>query len=176
NKVIIIYQAIKDHLFRVAGLRSWDIHGPKYQLDSNKKLVYKGHFDDKNLFPTPIMNQFIKSFLYQKILSSIQEKSLGIDNAIDLFIAVVNQSKMYAEKQFPNLEFHFIYWNNENGDIPLLRELKLLEKNKIIIHCITDIITDLKDNSSKYFIKFDGHPNATANAVISKYIINTILY
>jgi hypothetical protein len=43
----IIYQTIyPEHLYRLAGLRSWDQHGPKYTLGADGQPSYVGHFDD----------------------------------------------------------------------------------------------------------------------------------
>jgi len=172
NKTVIIYQAIKDHIFRAQGLRQWDKHGPAYELDKDGHLIFSGHFDDNYLLPIRVIRQLEKSYTYQKLYSKqnkITQKSL------ELFIEIIKQSKMCAKKILLDIKFHVIFWDNVYCEPSLIKMLEQLEKNGIFIHFITNIITDVNTNKWNYFITDDGHPNSKAYSIISKYIYDEIL-
>ena len=173
KKVIIIYQAIKDHFYRAQGLRSWDKHGPEYQLDKDNQLVYKGSFDVNYFLPIVLINQLEKSYLYNQFFYNKQEYIT--EKTTHLFQSIITHSKNYAKNQFSNISFHVIYWDNEGKDTTITNMFEQLKKEGVQVHFITHIISDIKLNESKYFIQSDGHPNSTANEIISKYINEKIL-
>ena len=86
----VFYQAIyPEHLYRLAGLRSWGEHGPKYILDSHRQPLYVGHFDDdmcQRWICRWIHRQFDKSVLITRTSRWIQA-SFEVDDA--LFVAMV---------------------------------------------------------------------------------------
>ena len=96
------YLAIPEHIARVAGLTSWDRHGPRFTLDANGEAVRAGNFDD----PARIFSQikvprwvelaFDKFFAWQRFFGWARDPSPA---DLQLFVAVVRASARLAKQR-----------------------------------------------------------------------------
>lgn len=169
-----IYQAIVSHVDRSSGLSFWDRHGPRYILQSDGSVKYKGHFDDDEIHDgirNDIKKQMGKSLFYEKYID--KEPVSRAD--IDLFVGIIDKSRHLLEERYPGLEFHMILWGgHETNREPIIR---LLNERDIPLHLIEKILPDYSDHKLMYAIvpNYDNHPNALANELIADYIINHIL-
>jgi hypothetical protein len=170
----VIYQALPDHINRLLGQKKWDSHGPKYLLDTDKKIKNVGHFDDsKSSIRKRLEGQFKKSYLYRRIT----ERTDISPHDIDLFAGMVSVAKNSLKKLYPASEFHVIFWDIGPWIVPEglpKMILQSLESDKISVHRISNIL--LNYNEKTYFInQYDSHPNPIANKIIAEYIAKHII-
>jgi len=171
----IIYQAIPDHVHRLLGLRKWLLGGPQYILSETGEVVHSGTFSKcnpqhGNCLWKNVTNQARKSFLVRRVL-----KIQYSPNDIELFLKVVELSRTLLRKQYPQAEFHVIFWNKE--DNPISNEILKGFKERIFpVHLVHDIIPDRQSNKKGYIISpHDGHPNARAHEYIAQYVVKEII-
>lgn len=172
-----IFPVISDHVPRVAGLSVWDPNGPKFIFNESGEVVREGNFDDHSLIPSnfitiKIQKNLQKSLILAKIL--FKQRAINQDD-IDLMVGVVNKFNNTFKANYPDGEFHVIFWNTNNATNKQ-EIIKGMKDHNIKIHLIDDIIPDYDTNSSRYQIsKYDLHPNALANKKIADYITRNIL-
>ena len=172
-----IFQAISDHVPRVAGLSAWDPNGPKFILNESGDVVRDGHFNDHSLIPSnfitiKIQKNLQKSLILEKIF--FRPRPIYQDD-IDLMVGIVNKFNNTFKANYPDSEFHVIFWNTSNATNKQ-EIIEGMKDHKIKIHLIDDIIPGYKTNSSKYQIsQYDRHPNVLANQKIADYITKNIL-
>ncbi|MBS0289654.1 MAG: hypothetical protein JSS07_06435 [Proteobacteria bacterium] len=174
------YVAIPSHIVRSAGLTSWNIHDPKYDLDEKGEIYYAGHFDEKTIslphWVQQCYSQLNKSYLWQKIQASLLRKIN--DRDIDRYIKIVIKAKTIFEQRYPQAKFNIIYWNIAdipNHEVVMKKLLTEFKKSEIPVYLVDNMITDFKINQAYYLIEKDGHPNPRANACIASYVVNQIL-
>lgn len=169
------YVAISHHVERSAGLTSWNINDPKYELDNKGQIYYAGHFNDK-MSNLPVWlqrchDQLGKSFLWRKIESS-QSRKLN-DHDIERYVQMVLKAKTLFEKRYPDGKFHIVYWDlKETPEREALSNKVLagLQKNQIPLYLVSNIIPNFKTTQDLYLIPNDGHPTPRANELIANYI------
>lgn len=174
------YVAILHHINRSAGLTTWNIHDPKYELNENGQIYLAGHFDD-HLDQQPfwiqrIKGQLNKSFLWNKIQAS-QVRQIN-DHDIKRYIEIVLQSKAIFESRYPDAQFHVIFWDlyqEENTHQMTTKIIKTLQENNVPVHMVSHILPQLHTQQEQYFIVNDGHPNAKANYTLAQYLSNHVL-
>ncbi len=195
----VIYQAIPDHLERVAGLAAYARHAPKYTRRLDGEIVYQGHFDEvspssKEKFSrawAPIgewlkSNGWVKPNLERPLVyTKVMERYRGItSDDIELFIGIVNKAKDEAETRYSGSQFHVILWDKGFPGFAkkefLDQILNGFKERRINVHLISHIIQDSPDTdtfSAKYELHVhDHHPNQNAHRIIAEYVINTILH
>lgn len=171
----IIYQATVDHVYRVAGYRSWLKRGPQYILGETGEVTYTGSFNTCNLSHENCLNKQIhrnlkKSYLFQRIWF---HRISPTD--IDLFLKVVDQSRNLLAKKYPEAEFHVIFWHEPENPVSQ-KILAGLKQRTFGVHLIEDIIPDYHNNKRRlYLIEGDGHPNARAHRKVAQYITSNII-
>ena len=177
-----IYQVPRTHVLRSAGLSKWDKHGPRYILLSDGTVKFDGHFDDESpaatrdesaAFSSRIIIQLNKSFLFRKYIENILPYS---DEAIELFIAIVEAAKNEFTGRFPGSDFHVIFWDYKPNHRDSKRILEELSRRGIEIHLISNILPNFKRQKEQYEISpYDLHPNALAQEIIAQYVVDFIL-
>jgi len=169
----VIYQAIPDHIRRVAGYTEYDQHGPRYVLLDNGELVYTGLFSD---FDSSQLSQsfwgglFAKSYIYKEYF---QRRLLLADKEIDLYLAIVAEIGQRLEKAYPDAEFIIVYWDTENRDYAIELDEKLPTMADKYLR-VTEIIPDIQAVPDEYRVPLDPHPNARANQAIAEALANVI--
>ena len=174
---VAIYQAVQDHVPRVAGTVPWGPHSPRYVL-TNDGVKYAGHFDDGLLSPQRIRRRqeimLKKSFFYRKYFQ--HRRKLTTDKDIQLYLEVVDASRKRAEALYPGLDFHVILWDKYHQDGNFKKIETGLEERGLKLHLISRILPDYHENISHYEIApADPHPNARTHELIAKYIVEHIL-
>jgi hypothetical protein len=161
----VIYQAIFDHINRVAGLTDDD--GPRYVLSEDKKVRFAGDFSDYKL-----NKPFDDSLIYQ----NIRQNWANNRPEVDLFLGIVARSRDIIEARYPSSEFHVLLWDNKASPDKetVLREL---EAQGIPLHHISAIIPDIDEHPAIYRLAFpyDWHPSARAYELIAEYVVNEII-
>ena len=171
----IIYQAIVDHVGRVAGHQRWLDRGPQYILGEAGEVTYSGSFmqckpSHENCLTKRIHRNLKKSFLLQRIWFH----RISADD-IDLFLKVVDRSRQLLAEKYPDAEFHVIFWDQPWNPVShkILEDLK---QRPFGVHLIKDIIPDIHENHGElYSVKYDGHPNATAHRKLAQYVVRNII-
>ncbi|MET0515212.1 MAG: hypothetical protein ABW047_07800 [Nitrospiraceae bacterium] len=191
----IIYQAIPYHLERVAGLITWFPHTPRYRRTDSGRVVADGNLDtvmDESRYSAieqfwrgrgpvgrAVSETLRKSFIYNKLVSPF--RSLSSDD-VQLFLAIVAQSRNAAALHYPESEFHVILWDNMFRQQDFLKFLPQvldgLRDEQIRVHLLSDIIPDYEGRvpNTKYELHLhDGHPNPFTHRLIANYVAKSIL-
>lgn len=161
------YLAIFDHVSRVAGLRSWDVHGPRYALRGDD-VVLNGHFDDGALLPAWIRDEMAKSL----IVESMWERPEGVGpRDVELFVAIVDAARRRFERQYPGAEFHVLQWGDDGGLAG--RAWHELVARGLRVHRCSEALPG--GSSDGYTIsERDQHPNARAHALLARYVARIV--
>lgn len=166
----IFYQAIDDHVRRVAGWVSWDSHGPRFVFDDKGEIIHSGHFDDNNTFRDWSVNLLRKSKAYRQ---SFETRSNLSDKEIELYINIVNAAKRESETLFPQSKFYVIFWDKKK---PLHEKIAAaLQKAGLPVINISDILPTEKNFHEHVLHKYDPHPTANAYRMIADYLVENIL-
>lgn len=176
-----IYQAIPDHINRVAGLSYWDYHGPRYVLEKNKEVSFAGNFDDVTILPKIILKYLNKSLIYRDIIGN--RRFFNRDNDINLYVGIVCAAKKNFEKLYPDGKFHIIFWDNRfrNDEktekvIEWKEVLKSFRDKGLNVHLMSKILPEYQNNRFKYNISpYDSHPSPLAHRLIAEYVLHNIL-
>jgi len=174
GKIYAVYQAIPDHINRVAGLRHWDYLGPRYVLDRNGEVRLTGNFSNNNLFPKIIVKYLNKSLFYRDYIGG--KRFTNSDKDVNLFTSIVYTAKKKFEKLYSDSEFHVIFWDSDFRRDQSLEILKYFKDKGIIVHLISNILPDYQHNRIKYILNtYDIHPNALSYKLLAEYITSNIL-
>jgi hypothetical protein len=164
----VIFQMIPDQVRRVRGWVNYHPHAPRYVL-SEGRARREGNLDDL------WWSRVVKRNLWKsKIFHRIVAPRLAGQADLDLAAAIVRQSAEEVSRQFPDCEFHVLFWNHpdERLAIPLRRKL---EEAGIHLHSVEEEIPELLRPRAKYRIKQDGHPTPETNRLLAEYVCREIL-
>ena len=167
-----IYQFIRDHIRRSAGMRREDSNGPRYILKQNGEVEYNGSFDDEGISLGAIKEQLRKSLVYERIFG---RQRLTRESDIDLLVGIVERSRKILSNSHPAIEFHVVAWGSKNS-----KKTKAvwegLRSKDIKVHFVREILPDYLNNKAMYRISpHDGHPSAAANRIIAEYIAGNVV-
>jgi len=176
-----IYLAVIDHIERIVckyPYFTWDVYGPKYELDTHNDVKFVGHFNSKFISKIKlfIYNQLAKSHL---MLSSFWvRKILGwniIQEDRDLMIKIILKSREIIAQKYNGM-FYVLIWSGDlhkdnNPDYKyIVSELKKYKVNLIETKDIFSQYESPKDIDG-YQMKNDGHPNQLAYERIAEYMV-----
>jgi hypothetical protein len=156
---LAIYEAIPDHLRRVAGRAPWE-DGPKYELCQGDEACYRGafhsayyetcrHWLDKSWTGKFIENHFVK---------------LSQPSDIPLFLAVLKRTRSLLEEN--GTRFVIVLWDqNELAETMM----KTLRANQFDVIALSSIFreSDLKIDT---LTQLDRHPSPATNKAIATYL------
>jgi hypothetical protein len=173
NVRYVVYQVLyPDHIYRLAGLRSWNRHDPKFILENHKQPHFVGHFDDQvcqTAFCIWADEQLQKSAVI-KHFSGIK-RDIN-ENDKDLFFAVVIKTKELIVAKHPMAEFHLIVWDDGKER----KDFEKLRGQDIKIHFIEKVLSGSDVPPSKLRIsESEGHPNALAYRLMARYVAKHII-
>lgn len=166
----VIYQVLyPDHVFRLAGYFDWDLHGPRYVLDDNKRPVRDGNFDD--VAPSNPLEVMLHRASLGKRIFEYFRNARRIDR--DRFVSVVLRTQTLLKERTPDLAFHLIIWDwTEGKDAFYFHQL---EDAGVILHDVKDILPDGDKTNLLYRISpMDKHPNPYCHRLFADYIIKKI--
>jgi hypothetical protein len=174
----VIYQAIWQHGFRAAGLQTYSRRDPRYEVDENGNVTYRGHFDDGLMKVWHVVaTQAIKSEVYRRLMGVPEWQFRRLkDDDLELYAGVVVRARVLVHASFPCATFHVLFWDtNDDESNAILDRLSVLGLN---LHHMSAILPnyDYADGGSTYKIHpLDGHPNALAYELMADYVVETIL-
>ncbi len=172
------YLTIPAHIARVAGLTSWDRHGPRFRLDANGEIVRVGNFDD----PARIFGQIMeprwlhraldKFFAWQRFFGRARDPNPA---DLQLFIAVVRAAARLAKQRYPDSVFNVLLWDGDGNERFAVME-KEWHSDGIRIHHSSEAIPGLSSNLAHYTVNaHDAHPNPLQHERIADYLVRDIL-
>jgi hypothetical protein len=166
--IAVVYQGLMDHIARAAGKRSWDQHGPRYELDDSGKISYRGHFDDPRPPPSLAQRLLNRSYIYRNLIADSAAIS---EQDIDRFIAIIDASSKAVAKLYPNASFDVIMWGSKYQ-----RALDGIRELGIPLHLAEAIQPDYDQHPEKYRIsRHDKHPNERLNKRLADYVVSDIV-
>ena len=177
QSVQFIYLAIPEHIARVAGLTSWDTHGPRFRQDATQRAVRDGNFDDPHRLlgwavPRWLGEAFASFHTWERFLGHAREPG---DRDLALFVAVVRESAKAARERVPGSGFQVLLWDARNDSRIGVLETQL-EAAGIPVYRVTQAIPDLMSHQDRYVIsEHDPHPNPLQHELIAEYVVRTML-
>lgn len=164
----VVYSAIPDHLARLAGLRDWDMWGPRYVLQ-----------DGVPHFVGPFRSELggdVFRFAQRSALFTVVHALLDAGTARAAFAdptlwgAMVQQAAQLAKSR-DNAEFIVVVWDDEAAgprDATPPGEAKLmmaeLDRRHIPYLKVSELVPDLAQYAAEYGFEQDGHPTPALNA------------
>src|SRR5262249_17220055 len=118
-----IYLGMADHISRVAGLKYWGQHGPRFTLDRNGMLNRNGHFDSPSkLFgrwtlPPWIQDALDSSFSWQILIGRARAERA---TDLALFLEVVRESVRLTRERYPESKFYVLLWGGDESSTALI--------------------------------------------------------
>ncbi len=193
--VRIVYQAIIPHIRRAAGLNAWDPNGPRFILSPDNRLMREGYFNDpldaaegsagdamgvassskrQDTRASRVLDYARdKSYIIQQWRDYKRRSAYANPDHISLFLSIVEEAGRFVELQYPDSEFHVIFWDRH--DFPGSRDIAdELETRGLRVHRISRVLP-------KYYTlenqlnRFDRHPSPEAYSAIATYIVENIL-
>jgi len=156
---LAIYEAIPDHLRRVAGRAPWE-DGPKYALCQGEEACYAGPFHSD--YYATYRHWLDRSWTVKFIESHFASFSRPSD--IPLFLAVLKRTRSLLEKN--GTRFVIVLWDQNE----LAKEmLKTLRANGFQVIALSSIVSasDLKKHP---LTQPDRHPSPATNKAIATYL------
>jgi hypothetical protein len=173
-----VYQAILEHVPRAAGRSRIDRHGPQYLLGSDGAVRFVGSYGGGKLgaLSDTLWKQIDKSLLFRNLWELWAMRLSVSEGEIDLFLGIVANSRDIIESRYPGSEFHVILWDSVRGPNSDT-VLKGLADRGINVHTVSDIIPDLEENPSRYYIAppVEWHPAPSAYEQIASYVVSQIV-
>lgn len=172
----VIYIGLVEHALRSAGKISWDQHAPRYVLNQGQ-VYHAGRFDDGIFYTRPFFVKLLeylkKCYIYQRISD---KRRVMTDKDVELFLAIIKQSQIELAKIYPNCKFNIIMWNN-NKYQEYASAMKGFQERNLEVNWINQILPDYDVNPKQYRIHpvHEKHPNALANQIVARYILEKII-
>ena len=159
KQIYAVYLTMSDHPERSFGHRPFH-RGPRYILE-NGAVKYAG------MFTHTLDSLFAHSQIYAQLKPAYYQR-FASERAFDIHAAVVIKSMHELAARYHAHALTVIYPD-------FTRIEPILRANGVRTLSLTDAMPDYISASEKYAIKYDGHPNALANARIAEALLEYIL-
>ena len=172
-----IYVAIPEHIARVAGLTSWDAHGPRYRLDAMGSAIRDGNFDDPPWLigiavPRWLAKAFDNCHTWIRFFGRARDPG---NRDLALLVAVIRQAAGEVRRRFPGSNFAVLFWDARN-DARIEAVETQLKAAGIPMYRVTQAIPDLMSDQDRYVIgEHDRHPNPLQHERIAEFIVRRML-
>jgi len=173
-----IYLTIAEHIARVAGLASWDKHGPRFKLDPAGAVVRDGHFDDPGWLwglwvpPGWVTTALERFFTWQKLFGRAREPRAA---DLTLFLAVIREAARLAQAKYPASDFLVILWDGRD-DTRLGTIALELQSAGMAVRRLTSAIPDFRSHWLRYILSVhDPHPNQLQHELLAADIVSHVL-
>jgi hypothetical protein len=156
---LAIYEAIPDHLRRVAGRAPWE-DGPKYALCRDGEACYSGPFH--SAYYESYRHWLDKSWTVKFIEDHFGDFSRPSD--MPLFLAVLKRTRSLLEEN--GTRFVIVLWDqNELAKVMI----KTLRENQFDVIALSSIVPE--DDLKKHpLTQLDRHPSPATNKAIATYL------
>ncbi len=172
-----VYVAIPEHIARVAGLASWDTHGPRYRLNANGSASRDGNFDNPSTLlgaaiPRWLALAFDNYHTWRRLFGRGRDPD---DSDLTLFVAVIRQAAVEAHRRLPGSDFAVLFWDARIDDRINVVETELKAAG-IPMYRITHAIPDFMSHHERYELsEHDHHPNPLQHQRIAEFIVRRML-
>ena len=166
--MVVVYEALIEHIERVSGKMIWDARVPRYKLAPSGLAVYAGTFADdpslqENLKRTKNLSN-PKSQLLAKLTGSKRTRE-----DITLFVQIVLQAKNLLETRH-KARFYVVVWPfGDKDDGKVIDDLK---ESGIEVISVDQVFKEYQDPKENYLIEADNHPTKLANERLAQYLLN----
>ncbi|MGH6919018.1 MAG: hypothetical protein ACREJ0_15095, partial [Geminicoccaceae bacterium] len=174
----VIYQGITDHPRRSTGNVRWKTRGPRYVLTQDGSVILDGRLEDNHGDSSVIqliVAQMYKSMIYRSVVEGKFIRKYSRDE-LELYFAIVSETRRTALADYPNAEFHVLWWDEADVDNKAVSDG--LRQRGIAVHLMSDILPNYRAdelNETYRIHERDPHPNALANELIAQYVVEEIL-
>jgi hypothetical protein len=173
----VVYLALVAHVRRSAGLALWDLAGPRYVLAANG-VERDGSLSENYRLPPPVIRFLSKWRLFRAVMTRLY--GTVDDEDIELYNAIVEQSRNVVVDLYPAARFHVILWNYDKGKVnqDVFEKLVVgMAKRNLDVTIMNEILLDVdqEQGKKKYNIPYDGHPTALFHDLLSAYIVEDII-
>lgn len=181
NPDYAFYIAIPDHVSRVAGLKTWIKHQPRYVLDADGTVHSAGFFED----PMPLA---LRLGLGRRVAAQVEKSAIWrtlslreptpTDYDKRLYFALIRRSRDLLAAQYPGIKFRIILWP---GDDAAQRSAAVnlpdgFRQMGIAVDLVEEILPGYTSQQPKYVLSsLDPHPNPLANRLLAQYVLDKIL-
>lgn len=166
----VIYQSVHDHVRRVAGRASWDLHGPRFVFQEDGTLVRRGNFDDG----PPRFEQAWPRLARSHALKILADDFEPGPRDYERFAAVVEASRDHLVSRYPGVRFQVLMWNKPWKQDPAF--WGDLQRRGIPVRFIDQVLPGYPEEKEGYAIgPRDGHPNRRANELIAGWVVREVL-
>jgi hypothetical protein len=173
--MIVVYEALIQHIDRASGKLIWDAKVPRYRLSAAGIPEYTGTFaDDPSLEKNLEFSKSVSNPGTQLLAQVGLTKLIGANRTqgdIELFIQMVLKAKNLVKTRY-NAKFYVFVWPFDDKDAD--KVINLLKNNGIDVITINQITNKYNDHMEKYLIKYDHHPTKYANERIAHYLLDYI--
>lgn len=156
---LAIYEAIPDHLRRVAGRAPWE-DGPKYELCRGSEACYSGPF---HTAAYATCRRWVDRSWIVRFFENHSEQ-LSRPSDLPLFVAVLKRTRSLLEEN--GTHFVIVLWDqNELGKAMI----KTLRANQFDVIALSSIVPE-SDLKKGLLTQADRHPSPAANKAIATYL------
>ncbi|MGO9057689.1 MAG: hypothetical protein ACLQU2_09945 [Candidatus Binataceae bacterium] len=156
---LAIYEAIPDHLRRVAGRAPWE-SGPKYGLCQGDEACYSGPFHS-DYYETS-RRRFDRSWTGKFIENHFVKSSRPSD--IPLFLAVLKRTRALLEEN--GTRFVIVLWDQNELAKTMM---KTLRANHFDVIALSSIVSK-RDLKKHPLTQLDRHPSPATNEAIATFL------
>jgi hypothetical protein len=156
---LAIYEAIPDHLRRVAGRAPWE-DGPKYESCQGDEACYAGPFHSS--YYETCRRWLDKSWIGKFIENHLVKLSQPSD--IPLFLAVLKRTRSLLEEN--GTRFVIVLWDQNELAKTMM---KALRANQFDVIALSSIVTE-RDLKKHPLTQLDRHPSPATNRAIATYL------
>jgi hypothetical protein len=156
---LAIYEAIPDHLRRVAGRAPWE-DGPRYELCQGDQACYSGPFH--SFYYEECHHWLDKSWTVRFVENHFA--SLSRPSDIPLFLAVLSRTQSLLKQSGTRLVV--VLWDQNELAQTML---KVLRANQFDVIALSSIFPE-DDLTTSPITQLDGHPSPATNKAVAKYL------
>jgi hypothetical protein len=170
-----VYLMIPEHVVRVAGRTSWDIHGPRYRPGPDGRPVREGNFDthgdpeQRNAFDDGLLG-------WRRLLGMRRDRTKEVvwtAEEADLTATVIVEAAAEIARLYRGVRLQVLDYGDTPNRVASINAR--LAAAGIAVHALESINPDYRDNGERYRMKYDGHPTPAAYRVIADYIAREIV-
>jgi hypothetical protein len=156
---LAIYEAIPDHLRRVAGRAPWE-DGPRYTLCRGENACYSGPFHSAYY---EICRHWLEQSWIVKFLES-HLASFSRPSDMPLFLAVLKRTRSLLEEN--GTRFVIVLWDQNELAKAMIKSLRA---NGFDVIALSSIVSE-SDLNKHPLTQLDRHPSPATNKAIATYL------